>query len=139
MTPADSGAHSERWGDYDWQLIRDQPTHPMMHMAIDEVLTTEVGDGRRPPTLRIWEWGAPAVVIGSFQSLANEVDAEGADHGLVTEPEPVDVDDGPPAVVEGPGPELDQPGLGGLDEPSRHRRTRRRTRRPTEHRARDGP
>jgi lipoate-protein ligase A len=33
------------------------------------------GAGRRPPTLRIWEWSAPAVVIGSSQSLRNAVDA----------------------------------------------------------------
>ncbi|BFO16967.1 hypothetical protein SHKM778_33550 [Streptomyces sp. KM77-8] len=52
-------------------------------MALDEVLTTEVAAGRRPPTLRVWEWGAPAVIIGSFQSLGNEVDPEGAGrHGI---------------------------------------------------------
>jgi lipoate-protein ligase A len=28
----------------------------------------------KPPTLRIWEWVTPAVIIGSFQSLRNEVD-----------------------------------------------------------------
>jgi lipoate-protein ligase A len=43
-------------------------------MALDEVLAREVAAGRRPPTLRIWEWLAPAVVIGRFQSLRNEVD-----------------------------------------------------------------
>ena len=54
-----------------------------MHMALDQVLAEEVGEGRRRPTLRIWEWGAPAVVIGSFQSLRNEVDPEGAErHGI---------------------------------------------------------
>jgi lipoate---protein ligase len=47
-------------------------------MAIDEVLLEEVAAGRRPPTLRIWEWPAPAVVIGSCQSLRNEVDTEEA-------------------------------------------------------------
>ncbi|MEU3610676.1 biotin/lipoate A/B protein ligase family protein, partial [Streptomyces sp. NPDC035033] len=35
------------------------------------------------PTLRVWEWASPAVVIGSFQSLRNEVDPEGAaKHGM---------------------------------------------------------
>ncbi len=43
-------------------------------MALDEVLAREVAAGRRPPTLRIWEWAVPAVIIGSFQSLRNEVD-----------------------------------------------------------------
>ena len=63
------------WHDHDWLLIRDEPQDPALHMALDEVLAREVAAGRRPPTLRIWEWSAPAVVIGSFQSLRNEVDA----------------------------------------------------------------
>jgi lipoate-protein ligase A len=49
-----------------------------MNLALDEVLTTRVGDGRRNPSLRMWEWDESAVVIGSFQSLRNEVDPEGA-------------------------------------------------------------
>ena len=35
-------------------------------------VTEEVGEGRRGPTLRIWEWERPAVVIGSFQSLQHK-------------------------------------------------------------------
>ena len=49
-----------------------------MHAALDEVLGRELAAGRRGPTLRFWEWENPAVVIGSFQSLRNEVDAEAA-------------------------------------------------------------
>ncbi|MFJ8650301.1 lipoyl protein ligase domain-containing protein [Streptomyces sp. NPDC093546] len=76
-------AHATDWTDYDWQLVRDGPQPPALHMALDEVLTAEVAAGRRPPTLRVWEWDAPAVVIGSFQSLRNEVDAEAAErHGI---------------------------------------------------------
>ncbi|MFI9615803.1 biotin/lipoate A/B protein ligase family protein [Streptomyces sp. NPDC052023] len=76
-------AHATDWTDYDWQLIHEGPLPPALHMALDEVLTAEVAAGHRPPTLRVWEWGAPAVVIGSFQSLRNEVDPEGADrHGI---------------------------------------------------------
>jgi lipoate-protein ligase A len=71
------------WRAYDWRLVHDGPQHPALHMALDEVLTEEVAAGRRPPTLRVWEWAAPAVVIGSFQSLRNEVDAEAAArHGV---------------------------------------------------------
>ncbi|HEV7184836.1 MAG TPA: lipoate--protein ligase family protein, partial [Leifsonia sp.] len=66
------------WRDYDWQLIHSKAVHPVEQMALDEVLATEVGEGRRQPTLRIWEWEEPAVVIGSFQSMKNEVDAENA-------------------------------------------------------------
>ncbi|MET9346239.1 lipoyl protein ligase domain-containing protein [Streptomyces termitum] len=76
-------AHATDWTDYDWQLIHEPPQAPALHMALDEVLTAEVAAGRRPPTLRVWEWGAPAVVIGSFQSLRNEVDPEAAGrHGI---------------------------------------------------------
>lgn len=71
------------WHDHDWHLIHTEPQSPALHMALDEVLTHEVGAGRRPPTLRIWEWASPAVVIGRFQSLRNEVDAEAAQqHGI---------------------------------------------------------
>ncbi|MFF9909915.1 biotin/lipoate A/B protein ligase family protein [Streptomyces sp. NPDC013457] len=72
-------AHATDWTDYDWQLIHEPPQPPALHMALDEVLTAEVAAGRRPPTLRVWEWGAPAVVIGSFQSLRNEVDRAAAE------------------------------------------------------------
>lgn len=71
------------WHEHDWQLIHTAPQSPAMHMALDEVLTTEVSAGRRAPTLRVWEWASPAVVIGRFQSLRNEVDAAGAvRHGI---------------------------------------------------------
>ena len=71
-------AKASGWRDYDWQLIHSKSVPPVMQMALDEVLATEVGEGRRKPTLRIWEWDEPAVVIGSFQSLKNEVDPENA-------------------------------------------------------------
>lgn len=67
------------WRDYDWSIIHSQAVPPRLHLALDEVLTNEVGEGRRGPTLRIWEWDESAVVIGSFQSLKNEVDLENAE------------------------------------------------------------
>jgi lipoate---protein ligase len=54
-----------------------------VQVALDEVLTRDVAAGRRNPTLRLWDWDEPSVVIGSFQSLRNEVDPEGAArHGV---------------------------------------------------------
>lgn len=73
-------AQATDWSDYDWQLIHEAPQPPALHMALDEIITTEVAAGRRPPTLRVWQWDSPAVIIGSFQSLRNEVDPEGAAH-----------------------------------------------------------
>jgi len=77
-------AKASSWRDYDWKIIHShKPVPPVMQMALDEVLATEVGEGRRQPTLRIWEWNEPAVVIGSFQSLQNEVDPVNATkHGF---------------------------------------------------------
>ena len=66
------------WRDFEWELVHPGPFPPALHLALDQVLTEEVGAGRRKPTLRIWEWDQPAVVIGSFQSLRNEVDLENA-------------------------------------------------------------
>jgi lipoate-protein ligase A len=71
-------AHATTWTDYDWQLIHGTAYPPVLQMALDQVLSEEVGAGRRKPTLRIWEWNEPGVVIGSFQSLKNEVDLENA-------------------------------------------------------------
>lgn len=67
------------WTDHDWLLIHRPPELPQYHMALDQVLIEEVAAGRRPPMLRVWEWAAPCVVIGSFQSVRNEVDQEAAD------------------------------------------------------------
>jgi lipoate---protein ligase len=52
-----------------------------MHMALDEVLLERVIAGSRRPTVRFWEWIQPALVIGSHQSVMNEVD-RGAARGL---------------------------------------------------------
>lgn len=71
------------WLDHDWRLLHEPPQSPALHMALDDVLVDEVSAGRRGPTLRIWEWAGPAVVMGRFQSLRNEVDAEAARrHGI---------------------------------------------------------
>lgn len=71
-------ARATSWTDYDWQLVHGTAYPPLMQMALDQVLAEEVGAGRRKPTLRIWEWDEPAVVIGSFQSVKNEVDLQNA-------------------------------------------------------------
>jgi lipoate-protein ligase A len=69
--------------DYEWHYLAPEPLLPLEQMALDQVLTEQVGSGERGPTLRIWEWAKPAVVIGSFQSLSNEVDRANAEkYGL---------------------------------------------------------
>ena len=49
-----------------------------MHMALDEVLLNEVIAGARKPAIRFWTWIERALVIGSHQSVMNEVDAVAA-------------------------------------------------------------
>lgn len=66
------------WRDYEWQVIDTDPLSPAMHLALDDVLAREVAAGRRAPTLRFWQWDRPAIIIGNFQSLKNEVDTEAA-------------------------------------------------------------
>ena len=71
------------WEDHAWEILPPQPLPITLTVALDEVLTRQVAEGRRSPTLRLWQWTEPAVVIGAFQSLANEVDPAGAErHGI---------------------------------------------------------
>ena len=67
------------WRDYPWRLLRGPALPPATQLALDQVLAERVGEGLREPTLRIWQWSGPAVIIGSFQSVRNEVDLEQAD------------------------------------------------------------
>ncbi len=71
------------WQDHAWELVHAGPQAPALHMALDDVMLDDVAAGLRPPTLRVWEWAGPAVVMGRFQSLRNEVDAAAAArHGI---------------------------------------------------------
>lgn len=44
------------------------------NMAIDEAVLNEIAAGRSLPTLRFYGWKPPAISIGYFQSLEEEVD-----------------------------------------------------------------
>ena len=72
-----------RWQALPWKLLPAVARPPLLNMALDEVLVERVGAATRPPTLRIWGWSAPCVVLGRFQSVRNEVDEEAAArHGI---------------------------------------------------------
>src|SRR6267143_2327917 len=62
----------------EWDLIPASPQSAHMHMALDEVLLRRVIDGARRPAIRFWEWTESALVIGSHQSVSNEVDLDAA-------------------------------------------------------------
>lgn len=70
-------AKASSWLDHDWDIIAPTVLPTAVNVALDEVLTREVGAGRRNPTLRFWDWNEPSVVIGSFQSVRNELDPGG--------------------------------------------------------------
>jgi lipoate---protein ligase len=44
------------------------------NLALDEALLLDAEDGRGREMLRVWEWGTPAVVLGSGCRLSEEVD-----------------------------------------------------------------
>jgi len=71
------------WHDFDWQLLMPEPLSPLEQMALDKVLLDQVAKGLRPPTLRIWQWTRPTIVLGIFQSVKNETDAVACQqHGI---------------------------------------------------------
>src|SRR6266849_1452015 len=69
----------DRLAELEWDLIAYSPQPAHMHMSLDEVLLQRVIAGTRRPTVRFWEWIEPALVIGSHQSVMNEVDVVAAD------------------------------------------------------------
>lgn len=75
--------HATAWADHQWQVIAPTAIPIAENVALDEVLARQVASGTRGPTLRFWDWDDSGVVIGSFQSLRNEVDAQAAAaHGI---------------------------------------------------------
>ena len=65
------------------EVVDETPLTAAAQMALDEVQLDAVGGGRRPPLLRFWGWTQPALVIGSNQAVANEVDLDAvARHGF---------------------------------------------------------
>ena len=80
---ADCGDDIECSADARWEALRrelvvihDKPRSPQEQMTLDERWAREVASGTRPPTLRFWEWAAPCVVIGRFQSAPDEVNLD---------------------------------------------------------------
>ena len=65
-------------------VLHDSPLTPAMQMAMDQAIAEAVAAGDMPPMLRLWEWAAPAVIIGRFQSLDDEVDLDAAAREGVT-------------------------------------------------------
>ncbi|MBV1778584.1 lipoate--protein ligase family protein [Paeniglutamicibacter sp. ABSL32-1] len=75
--------HATTWADHAWEVLGPDTMPIVENVALDEVLARQVAAGTRGPTLRLWDWNDSAVIIGSFQSVQNEVDAQSAaEHGI---------------------------------------------------------
>lgn len=68
----------ERWKRLHLNVIMDTAREPAEQMGIDLALLRAVAAGEQPPSLRLWQWKSPAVVIGRFQSLNNEIHVQKA-------------------------------------------------------------
>jgi lipoate-protein ligase A len=68
----------DRVKNLDWDLIPASAHSAHMHMALDDVILGQVIEGTRRPAIRFWEWAESALVIGSHQSVSNEVDVPAA-------------------------------------------------------------
>ena len=62
----------------EWTLLPRPALGAFEQMALDEVLLDRVGRGERGPSLRFWKWTERALVLGSHQAVANEVDLAAA-------------------------------------------------------------
>jgi lipoate-protein ligase A len=57
-----------------WRLLLTGHNDAATNMSIDESIMVFVGQGEAPPTIRLYGWSPPAVSIGYFQGLEEEVD-----------------------------------------------------------------
>jgi lipoate-protein ligase A len=46
------------------------------NMGLDEAILEAVADGASPPTLRLYTWNPPAISIGYFQGMREEIDLD---------------------------------------------------------------
>lgn len=60
----------------EWRLLNTIEAPGAKQMAIDEAMLLAKAEGRIQNTLRFFKWKPPAVTIGFFQSLEQEVDVE---------------------------------------------------------------
>lgn len=72
------------WADIDFEVIHGPVVPPEVNVALDETLGQAVAAGARKPLMRVWEWAGTQVVLGSYQSYANELHQAGVDKHNVT-------------------------------------------------------
>ena len=59
-----------------WRLLITENNSASTNMAMDRAELVAISEGRAPPTVRFFTWEPPAISIGYFQSLEEEVDLD---------------------------------------------------------------
>jgi lipoate-protein ligase A len=59
-----------------WRLLGTENYTAATNMAIDRAVLVANSEGKVPPTVRFFTWKPPAISIGYFQSLEEEVDLD---------------------------------------------------------------
>jgi lipoyl(octanoyl) transferase len=57
-----------------WRLIEDGALDGFLNMATDRAILTACGEGKAPPTLRLYGWMEPTLTIGYAQNSGRDVD-----------------------------------------------------------------
>ena len=59
-----------------WRLLKTENKSAFTNMAIDRAVLVANSKGKVPPTVRFYTWAPPAISIGYFQSLSEELDLD---------------------------------------------------------------
>ena len=51
-----------------WRLIEDGALGGRLNMATDRAILTACGEGKAPPTLRLYSWAEPTLTVGYTQN-----------------------------------------------------------------------
>ena len=66
-----------------WRLLQTGYNTAAYNMGIDRAVLVANSEGKAPPTVRFFAWKPPAISIGYFQSLTEEVDLNACEmHGV---------------------------------------------------------
>lgn len=57
-----------------WRLIEDGALDGHLNMATDRAILTACGEGKAPPTLRLYGWTKPTLTVGYAQNSDRDVD-----------------------------------------------------------------
>jgi lipoate-protein ligase A len=68
---------------YPFRLLKTGFHNAVYNMGLDEALLEAVSRGASPPVLRFYGWSPPAVSVGAFQEITEEVDLDACKaHGV---------------------------------------------------------